>query len=284
MSAKYFIIVTIHYYHGMQKLPPEKKIHYTLRIASAMCFIGHGSFGIMTKPIWINYFAVFGIGHELSFKLMPVLGTFDVLMGILLLVFPLRVIPLWLVVWGTVTALLRPLSGEPFAEFIERAANFGAPLALILLAGPGVVQFKNWFKRINSGIHPDSKTYERVAFWLGIAVFLLLLGHGGLNLIEKKGLTEQYASLGFSHPGGTAQIIGMFEILAAVAILIRPVRSLVLALFFWKMLSELFYPQHEIFEFIERGGSYGCLLALYFILDLTPSPVLSFWRPPQLSP
>ena len=37
------------------------KIHYTLRIAAAMCFIGHGAFGIITKPIWCNYFALFGI-------------------------------------------------------------------------------------------------------------------------------------------------------------------------------------------------------------------------------
>jgi len=27
----------------------------------------------------------------------------------------------------------------------------------------------------------------------------------------------------------------------------------------------LFYPHYEIFEWIERGGSYGVLLALWFI-------------------
>ena len=29
--------------------------------------------------------------------------------------------------------MMRPLSGEPFAEFMERAGNYGAPLALLLL-------------------------------------------------------------------------------------------------------------------------------------------------------
>lgn len=37
-------------------------LHYSLRVASAMRFIGHGAFGIITKKIWLNYFAVFGIG------------------------------------------------------------------------------------------------------------------------------------------------------------------------------------------------------------------------------
>ena len=55
----------------MAQLELNQKIHYTLRIASAMCFIGHGSFGIITKPIWCNYFAVFGVGHDLSYQLMP---------------------------------------------------------------------------------------------------------------------------------------------------------------------------------------------------------------------
>ena len=56
-------------------------------------------------------------------------------MGIIILFYPLRAIIMWLVIWGAITALLRPLSGEPFAEFIERAGNFGAPLALIILSG-----------------------------------------------------------------------------------------------------------------------------------------------------
>ncbi|MGQ0642327.1 MAG: hypothetical protein ACT4P6_16390 [Gemmatimonadaceae bacterium] len=38
-------------------------------------------------------------------------------------------------VWGLWTALLRPLSGEPFFDTIERAGNYGVPLALLLLSG-----------------------------------------------------------------------------------------------------------------------------------------------------
>ena len=42
----------------MLTLTNNQKIHYTLRVAAAMCFIGHGAFGIITKPIWCNYFAL----------------------------------------------------------------------------------------------------------------------------------------------------------------------------------------------------------------------------------
>jgi len=36
-------------------------------------------------------------------------------------------------VWGFWTALVRPLVGEPIWDFVERWANWGAPLALYLL-------------------------------------------------------------------------------------------------------------------------------------------------------
>src|ERR1700709_1151152 len=102
-------------------LQNDRKIYYTLRFAAAMCFIGHGTFGIINKQIWCNYFAVFGIGHDLAYRLMPWLGAVDILMGISLLVYPIRPVLWWLIIWGSITAFLRPMSGEPFAEFIERA-------------------------------------------------------------------------------------------------------------------------------------------------------------------
>jgi hypothetical protein len=242
------------------------KMYYTLRVAAAMCFIGHGVFGILTKPIWCNYFAVFGIGHEMAYTLMPVVGIMDVTMGLILIFYPIRVVPAWLVIWGFVTASLRPLSGEPVAELIERAGNFGAPLALLLLAG--AVTRGAWFSRLDPNPQPDARTFSRVVVCLRIVVFLLLLGHGWLNLIEKKGLLQQYANLGFSNPANTALIAGLFEILAALGILIRPVRPLLIALFVWKIGTELFYPKYEVVEWVERGGSYGALLALYFALGI----------------
>ncbi|MBS1522785.1 MAG: hypothetical protein JST50_17430 [Bacteroidetes bacterium] len=244
----------------------DSKIHYTLRFAAAMCFIGHGIFGIIGKAIWLNYFAVFGIAHNLGNTLMPILGVLDVLMGISLLVYPTRVILLWLAVWGIITASLRPLSGEHFAEMIERAGNYGAPLTLLILSGFSGKNIKNWFSRINPDTLINEKTIAAATTCLRIVVFLLLTGHGWLNLSEKKGLLGQYTSLGFSDPVQIAHIVGAFEILAALSVLIKPIRPVLLALFIWKMGTELFYPHWEAFEWIERGGSYGAILALWFIL------------------
>jgi hypothetical protein len=250
----------------MLNLNLQQKLHYTLRFAVAMCFIGHGSFGIITKAVWCNYFAVFGIGKVMAYQLMPWLGGFDIICGIIMLIYPLRIIPLWLVIWGTVTAFLRPVSGEPFAEFIERAGNFGAPLTLLLLSGGVQLNIKNLFTPINPNIEVDTKVLSRVTTCLKVVVFLLLAGHGWLNLIEKKGLMGQYTSLGFSNPASVAHLIGAFEIAAAVSVLIKPILPVLLVFFTWKMISELFYPHYEIFEWVERGGSYGCILALWFAL------------------
>jgi uncharacterized membrane protein YphA (DoxX/SURF4 family) len=240
---------------------PAHNIHITLRIASAMCFIGHGAFGIITKQIWCNYFAVFGIGPDLAYRIMPFIGSIDVLLGLSVLLYPTRTVLTWLVIWGIFTGLLRPLSGEPFGELLERAGNYGAPLALLLLSGPG-----RWFSKLDAYPQPDKARFTRVVFCLRVVVFLLLLGHGWLNWIEKKGLLAQYTALGFSDPVKIAHAVGIFEIVAAVALLIKPVRPLLMVLFVWKMTTELLYPHWEVFEWVERGGSYGSLLALWLAL------------------
>lgn len=255
-------------------LKNQNNIYYTLRVAAAMCFIGHGAFGIIGKEVWCNYFLVFGIGKPMAHQLMPLLGGVDILMGLSILIYPVRAVIAWLVVWGAITAMLRPLSGEPFEEFIERAGNYGVPLVLLILC----TNDRSFFKAPFAQAVPSPDFWEqnkiKVYRYLKIIAFLLLLGHGGLNVIEKKGIMQQYTALGFSDPHLVGRIVGLFEIGAAFAILIRPVRSLILVLLIWKMGTELFYPHWEAFEWVERGGSYGALLALWLIL-----PQSKAWMP-----
>ena len=242
----------------------SNKIYYTLRIASAMCFIGHGAFGIITKEIWCNYFGVFGFSHDAAYALMPYVGVIDICFGLLILTYPLRNVFGWLVIWGCLTAFLRPLSGEPFAEFIERAGNFGAPLALLLLTHRS--EKNKWFKPVTvNDIQINEATFKRVQICLRIVVFLLFIGHGWLNIIEKKSLLDQYRAIGFSNVSNAAHVIGSVEILAAFSVLLRPLQPVIFLLFTWKAASELFYPHWELFEWIERAGSYGSILALWFL-------------------
>lgn len=231
----------------------------------AMCFIGHGAFGIITKEVWCNYFGVFGIGTGLSYRLMPVVGLVDIIMGIAVLLYPMRILAVWLVIWGLFTALLRPLSGEPFAEFIERAGNYGAPLVLLVLTGSASSNMKNLFAPMSPDVQPDSTRLKYVALCLKVSVFLLLAGHGWLNLIEKQSLLDQYGSIGFAQPEHVAKVVGIFEVVAAFFSLSGIFPGLLFIIFIWKMVSEAFYPSYPLFEWIERGGSYGCILALWFV-------------------
>ncbi|MBK0379099.1 hypothetical protein [Mucilaginibacter segetis] len=262
----------------MRSLTPEQKLHYILRLAIAMCFIGHGAFGIITKQIWCNYFAVFGFDMKTSYILMPWVGVFDIFLGLTMLVYPIRAIAIWLVLWGAVTAFLRPLSGEPFAEFLERGGNFGAPLAFLILSG-NTSTLRQLFARVEPPAKITAKTIEHLTLCLRVVVFSLLVGHGWLNLLSKKSLLAQYASLGFLYPARIAQYIGIIEVAGACIVIMRPFCKLLLVLFIWKVISELFYPRYEVFEWIERGGSYCSILALWFALQYTSSGInVRFWK------
>jgi hypothetical protein len=250
-------------------LQNNKNIYYTLRFAAAMCFIGHGSFGIIGKNIWLNYFAVFGIGHTLGTQMMPILGAIDIVLGISLLIYPTRAVLGWLAAWGIITALCRPLSGELFAECIERAGNYGVPLTLLVLCGLNIKNIKSWFSMAHPGTATNAKTLGNVAVCLRVIVFLLLVGHGWLNLAEKKGLLGQYYSLGFTDPIAIAHTAGLFELAAGAIVLIKPIRPLLMIFLVWKMSTEFFYPHWELFEWVERGGSYGAILALWLALPQT---------------
>ena len=66
---------------------------------------------------------------------MTLVGLLDLLVAVIVMIRPLRLALLWAVFWTFVTALIRPISGEPIWDFIERFANIGAPLALLFLVG-----------------------------------------------------------------------------------------------------------------------------------------------------
>ncbi|MEK7516192.1 MAG: hypothetical protein AAB562_01195, partial [Patescibacteria group bacterium] len=72
-------------------------------------------------------------------------GGMDIALATLVLIKPMRPALLWMVFWGFWTALIRPLVGMPIWDFVERSANWGAPLALLLLLG-GLPKTFFWFK------------------------------------------------------------------------------------------------------------------------------------------
>lgn len=124
----------------------SKKIEWILRIAVAGEFVGHGVFALQGKAQWVKWFSTFGISDALlATQLLFLIGAIDITLAILVLVKPVRLALLWMTFWGFWTALMRPLVGEPIWDFIERWANWGAPLALLLLLG-WPKNWKEWLK------------------------------------------------------------------------------------------------------------------------------------------
>ena len=114
----------------------NKVVEWVLRISVAGEFIGHGAFAIQGKKDWIGWFAKFGVADAgIATQLLFLVGVMDIALAILILIKPVRIALLWMVLWGFWTALLRPLVGMPIWDFVERWANWGAPLALLLLIG-----------------------------------------------------------------------------------------------------------------------------------------------------
>ena len=126
----------------------NKTIEWILKIAVAGEFIGHGVFALQQKQGWIKYFEAVGISPENAMTLMPLIGIVDISLAILILIKPIRIVLLWMAFWGFWTALLRPIAGEPIWDFIERSANWGAPLALLLLVGlpKNLKNLRQWFR------------------------------------------------------------------------------------------------------------------------------------------
>lgn len=113
-----------------------KKIEWVLRIAVAGEFLGHGVFGLQGKEEWIGWIQqITGANPELSSQLLFWVGILDLVVAFFVLVKPLRMVLLWATIWAFWAVTLRLVVGEPILEFIERFANWGAPLALLLLRG-----------------------------------------------------------------------------------------------------------------------------------------------------
>lgn len=122
-------------------------IEWALRLAVAGEFTGHGMIALLNlNPKWSLWVQKFlPVSHETAVDILFAIGLLDLLTALIVLLKPIRIVLLWAALWGFWTALMRPLVGEMIWDFIERWANWGAPLALLLLYGwPRSV--REWFR------------------------------------------------------------------------------------------------------------------------------------------
>jgi len=260
-------------------MPTHATLFQVLRIAAAMCFIGHGAFGFITKAGWVAYFQVVGIDAGWAYSLMPIVGFVDVLLGLSVLIWPTKAACAYMAFWGLWTAMLRPLAGQGIAEALERAGNYGVPLAL-LLVGLNSFPRGRWFSRMTPPAVLDAQVAGRIAWVLRLTSATLLLGHGILAAFGKPLLLLHLYVFGLGDGGlSTATMLarqGGFEIALALAVLLGGGRPLLLFACAWKIGTELLFLQagDSVWEFIERGGSYGAPLALML---LTPASAKLSW-------
>lgn len=123
----------------------QKKVEWVLRIAIAGEFVGHGVFALQGKAQWVGWISqMIGVQADTAVQLLSLIGFLDLLVALMVLVKPIPVVLLWAAFWGFWTALVRPLVNEPIWDFIERSANWGAPLALLFIYGYPK-NLKGWF-------------------------------------------------------------------------------------------------------------------------------------------
>lgn len=111
----------------------ENKLTWILRIAIACTYIGHGMFAILGYQSWYRYLQVVGIAMEPAKSMVIGIGYLDIMVALFILIKPNKYILAWASIWAFSTAFVRPFAGEPIWAFVERAANWAAPLVLLLI-------------------------------------------------------------------------------------------------------------------------------------------------------
>lgn len=112
----------------------RKKAEWLLRIGVAGEFAGHGLLALQGKKDWIGWISqLTHVPTPTATALLYLIGFFDVIVALIVLVKPIKPILLWATFWGFWTALVRPLVGQSILDFVERFANWAAPLALFYI-------------------------------------------------------------------------------------------------------------------------------------------------------
>ena len=154
------------------------------------------------------------------------------------------------------------------AKSLERAGNYGVPLALLFMLGVP--------RHLGELLRPYGRAsvqVDRVAIGrvlLG-TTSLLLFAHGALAAITRKPIfAAHYGAVGL--PESVAPVIGAIEMIVAVLILVAPLPALLVAIAGWKMMTEALFPiaGAPAWEFVERAGSYAAPIALVLLLGRRP--------------
>jgi hypothetical protein len=257
---------------------PEWILHWCFRLALCAEFVGHGAFGVMTKQAWVPYFTLFGFPEAWAWRLMPVVGSIDITLGLLALIAPMRAGLLYMGCWGFFTALLRPLTGEGGWEFLERSYNFGVPFLMLWVHSTRTTS-PSWFTVLTEVPRFTVARAQGAQWTLRGIMAGMLIGHGAFGLLMgKPNLLRFYDAAGFGIFGvplpTLSAALGGVEMVLGVLCLGATSSAFFLFVCAWKLGTEGLYVPAQAYgawwEVLERGSSYAApLLWLGFQQVLT---------------
>ena len=177
-------------------------VHWTLRIAAFACYVGHGAFGIITKAAWVPYFGIIGIPEWMAWRLMPVVGTVDIILGILVLIRPMPVVLLYMTGWSIWTALLPPLHRRGLVGVPGASRQLRCPARLPVLE-PTRPAPAAMVRRHPGADGSDRPSASALAWILRITTAALLIGHGGFGaFMHKAAWAGYFGAVGHHTPDG----------------------------------------------------------------------------------
>ena len=154
---------------------------------------------------------------------------------------------------------------------MERAGNYGPPLALMLYVGWGKSVIE-WIKPLQTPVLTEDKI-EAIKWVLRWSIAVQLIAHGLYGVVEAKPLLiGHYAAVGlpgtWMDPESFLIAVGWIEIGLGALILLKPVRVAVALIIVWEVFIGLLYPisglpvtEHPqaylIFRTLERFGDYA---------------------------
>lgn len=116
----------------------KDKLELVLRIGVFGVFLGHGIFALEGKQKFVEMIqSMVPVDGATATSLLFAVGVVDILVAFSVLVKPQRFVLIYATAWAFITALARVTAGDPVWDFVERAANWAVPLALLLY-----IQFK----------------------------------------------------------------------------------------------------------------------------------------------
>ena len=128
------------------------RVQLILRIGVFGVFLGHSIFALQGKQTFVEMIqSIVPIDAATATSLLFVIGIIDISVAFSVLLKPQKFVLMYATVWAFMTALARIMAGDPVWDFVERAANWAVPLALLLY-----IQFKSEIKHRESSKEMES--------------------------------------------------------------------------------------------------------------------------------